>query len=89
MAHHLFSQDQGMLIASFEKFNKDDIKKSIKAHLTEYPNDVLELCKDCPKNNINRFMGYQIIDFYQVNPKNAKPSKVYVRGNAQCFISLK
>jgi ribosomal protein S15P/S13E len=89
VAHYLFSQDEGMMIATFEKFDKELIRKEIVNHLTKNPKDVLEHCKDYPKDNINRFLGYNILSFYQVNPKNNKPSKVYTKGNKEYFLSLK
>ena len=51
VAHYLFSQDEGMMIATFEKFDKELIRKEIVNHLTKNPKDVLEHCRDNPRNN--------------------------------------
>jgi DNA polymerase III delta subunit len=88
MTHSLFSQEKDMPIAFFEKFNKQDIKETIIEHLSENPTDTLELCKEYSKRDIKRFYGSEIIAFYEINPKNNKPSLVFKRGSKNCFKSL-
>jgi hypothetical protein len=88
MQHLLFSQNQDMPIEFFEKFDRQEIKQRIIDALKKDPTDVIEHCREYPKNNVKKFYGNEILSFYQVNPKNGKPSKVITRGNKEYFMSL-
>lgn len=82
LQHSLFSQDQDRVIAFFDKFNKEDIKAAIIEHLTNFPDDVLEHCKEYPKGEI----GQEIINFYQMN--KGVPSKVVMKGDREYYKKL-
>lgn len=88
MAHYLFSQDNDMLIESFDKFDRDAIKKEIINHLIVNPLDTVEHLKDYSKNEYKRFSGYKIVNLYAVNPKNKKVSLIITRGYKQYFRNI-
>jgi hypothetical protein len=88
MNHYLFSQEQDMLVASFDKFDRTTIKNEIINHLRVCPNDTIEHCKDYTKNELKRFMGYNILNFYRVNPKNKKVSLIVTRGNKEYYRNI-
>jgi hypothetical protein len=83
MKHYLFSQEQDMLVASFDKYDRNTIKNEIINHLKNNPTDVIEHCKDYTKNELKRFLGYKILNFYGVNPKSNKVSLIVTRNNKE------
>jgi len=87
MNYLLFSQDQEQPIKWFSKFDKEEIKTEIINHLKEHKTDVLEFCKDFSKTDLKKYVGYNIIDFYQNNKE--VPSKVILRGNKEYFKPLR
>ena len=90
LQHSLFSQNQEMTIAFFDKYDKENIKKSIINHLTENPSDTLEHCKEWSgENAYKNNLGSEILNFYSVNPKNNKPSLIITKGNNEYYKSLK
>lgn len=86
--HSLYSQNNEMPIAFFEGFNRDNIKEQIIEHLKENPTDTVELCKEFKGNDVRKYYGNEILNFYEVNPKNNQPSLVVIKGNKQYFKSL-
>lgn len=86
--YYLFSQKDDQLIESFEKFDKQAILDAIKKHLTNNPKDTIELVTDYSKNEIKRYYGYKILDFYEVNPKNGLPSKCILKGDKTFYKKL-
>jgi hypothetical protein len=88
MSHYLFSQEQDMLVASFDKFDRTTIKNEIINHLRVCPNDIIEHCKDYTKSELKRFMGYKILNFYRVNPKNKKVSLIVTRDNKEYYRNI-
>jgi hypothetical protein len=85
LAHKLYSQDQDLFIAYFDKFDKQEIKNTIIDFLKQNPNDVLEHCKEYSKTDIKKYYGSEIISFYGMNPKNGKVSKIITKGNKDYF----
>jgi hypothetical protein len=85
-AHSLYSQNLDMTVKFFDKFDKGEIKKSIIEHLTQYPNDVLEHCKEYSKNNIKKYYGMEVINFYQNHNNN--PCLVILRGDKKYYRKL-
>lgn len=85
MAHYLFSQNQDMLVTSFASFNKELIKKEIIELLRKNPNDVIEHCKDYNKSDIKKYLGFNILNLYMINPKNNKASLVVNRNGNEYF----
>jgi hypothetical protein len=75
-----------MPVKWFTKFDKEEIKTEIINHLKEHKTDVLEFCKEFSKKDLKRYVGYNIIDFYQNNKE--VPSKVVLRGNKEYFKPL-
>ena len=76
-----------MPIKWFEKFDKERIKTEITKHLKENTTDVLEFCREFSAKDLKKYVGYEIIDFYQNNPKNI-PSKIITKGNKEYFKPL-
>ena len=85
MAHYLFSQESDMLVATFDKFDRKAIKSEIINHLQVCPTDTLEHCKDYTKHELKRFVGYNILNFYRINPKNKKPSLIITRNGKEYY----
>ena len=88
MKHHLFSQDNDMLIATFDKFDREVIKNEIIDHLRNNPTDTIEHCKDYTKHELKRFYGYNILNFYKVNPNNNKVSLIVTKGNKEYYRNI-
>ena len=88
MAHYLFSQDQDMIVATFDKFDREQIKKEIIEYLKVCPLDTVEHCRDFTKTELKRFYGYQILNVYRVNPKNKKVSLIVTRGKKEYYRSI-
>jgi hypothetical protein len=82
MKHLLFSQDKDMPIQWFDKFDAAEIKGAIIKHLTENPADVLEHCKEYSKEDIKKYYGHEILNFYKCN-SGGVPSKVILKGNKE------
>ena len=78
--YSLYSQLNEMPIAFFEKFDRVQIKQTIVKHLNENKTDTLELCREYDKQNIKRHYGNEILQFFEVNKKNDKPSLCILRG---------
>lgn len=88
LKHHLFSENEDMPIAWFEKFDKDEIKTAIIKHLTEHPNDILEHCKEL-NDTVSQLLGQsEILGFYEINPTNKRPSRIVMKGNKKYYKSL-
>ena len=88
VTHSVFSQDQDMFIAFFEKFNKAEIKAAIVDHLTANPGDTLEHCKEYSQSSIKKYYGVEIINFYAVNPKSGQPSRIIIKGDREYYKPL-
>ena len=86
--YSLYSQLKDMPIAFFEKFDRVQIKQTIVKHLNENKADTLELCREYDKKNISKFYGTQILQIFEVNPKNNKPSICITRGNKMYYKTL-
>jgi len=82
----LFSLEQDMPIKWFEKFDKEEIKTAIINHLTEHKTDQLEFCREFSAKDLKKYIGYEIIDFYQNN--NNKVCKVITKGNREFYKPL-
>lgn len=83
--HYLLSENTENKIAVFNSFDSNEIKNKIVEHLTSNPSDTLELCK---VSNDKKYVGDDIIDFFAVNPKNQKVSKIITRGTKEYFKEL-
>lgn len=88
MAHYLFSMASETMIASFDRFNKEAIKKAIIGHLRQFPNDCVEHCKDFSSTDFRQYYGHEILNFYKVNVMNSKISKVVTKGNRTLYVSI-
>lgn len=87
LKHSLYSQDLDMPVAFFEVFNKENIKSEIISHLKRYPKDTLEHCKEYNKDDVKRFYGNQVINFYKTNRKG-EVCKVIMKGNKEFLKSI-
>lgn len=77
MKYQLISQVTGDIIHPFAIFDKEAIKAKIIEYLKDNKTDCIEYCKD-----------FEIISFYEINPKNNLPSLVILKGNKQFYKSL-
>ena len=80
MKHALVSQNSDLFIEWFDKFDAAAIKKAIIEHLQKCPCDTIEHVKEYSKEDIKKYYGYEIINFYEVNKKNGLPSLVITKG---------
>lgn len=85
----IYSKNEGRTIKWFECNNKNNVRNFIKEWFANNPTDIIELGKEYPKNNPKRYLGYQIVGVYVINPKTNKPSLKYSCGNKTCFRDLK
>jgi len=88
MRHALVSQNSDLFIAWFDTFDAAAIKKAIINHLQKCPCDTIKHVKEYSKEDIKKFYGYQIINFYEVNPKTKLPSLVITKGNKTFYRKL-
>lgn len=89
LQHSLFSWNQDMPVAYFEKYDRKEIKNAIIKHLNENPTDTIEHCKEWSEvNAYKNNVGSEILNFYSMNPKNNKPSLIIMRGDKEYFKSL-
>ena len=59
------------------KFNRNYILNAIIEHLNSYPTDTIELRKDWDTEKLDKkYLGKEVLDLYEVNPNNGKPSKI-------------
>ena len=74
-------------IATFETFDKDAIRNAIISHLNANSGDIVEHSKDwgTAKDKTN---FPQSVNFYEVNPKNGKPSLIIQKENKTFYKSL-
>ena len=86
--YSLYSQQKEMAIAFFEKFDKVQIKQAIIKHLNENKADTLELCREYDKKDIKKYYGNEILQFFEVNKKNGKPSLCIQRGGKTYYKAL-
>ena len=80
MRHALVSQNSDLFVEWFEVFDSTAIKKAIIKHLEKHPCDTIEHVKEYSKEDIKKYYGYEIINFYEVNPKTKLPSLVITKG---------
>ena len=84
MTHYLFG-DEG-LIDAFEQYDRDKIKAAIIKHLHEHPEDLVEHCKDYEDHR--KYLGYETINVYQINPLNERASLIITKGDKEFFKSI-
>lgn len=86
--HALYSQDQDQFIKWFDKYDAQAIKEAIVEHLGKNPDDTLEHCKGYGKGSVKNYYGHEIVNFYENNPKNGKPCKVYMKNGKEYLRAL-
>jgi hypothetical protein len=86
--HLLWSWNSDTAIQWFDKFDKDAIKTAIVKHLENNPTDTVEHSKDYRKSDLRKFVGYDILNFYQLNAKG-EPCLVITRGDKEYLRKLK
>lgn len=86
--YFIFSQDQEIPVEFYQKFDKDRIKTAIIKHLSDNPEDVIELCREYDNNDPKRFYGMEIISFFQMN-KKGQVCKVILKGEREFLKPLK
>lgn len=88
MKHYLTSWNSDTDIQTFEVFDSELIKKAIIEWLTANPIDTLEHSKDLTPEEKKKYVGRNILDFYAVNPKSNKVSKIITKGEKEYYLSL-
>lgn len=88
MKHSLFSQNQDMPVKWYDKFDKQAIKTDIIALLSNDPTDVIEHCKEFSKADQRKYVGQEILNFYEINPKSKQPSKIVIVGDRKLYKPL-
>lgn len=88
MEHFLFSDHAVGIMSYFEKYDKEAIRKAIKEHLFANPNAIIEHCKNYSKSDYKKFLGHEIINLYEMNPKNNLPSLIVTRGNKTYYKTI-
>ena len=86
--HALFSQDQDQFIKWLDKYDAQAIKEAIVEHLGNNPDDTVEHCKEYGKGSVKNYYGHEIVNFYENNPKNGKPCKVYMKNGKEYLRAL-
>ena len=79
MKHLLYSQDKEQIIKSFDNFDAEKLKTEIKEWLINNPTDTVEHCKEYSKEDREKYLGYDIINFYE-NSRSGKPCLIVLRG---------
>lgn len=74
--HSIYSQDRDKVIGEFDEITPE-VKQLIIDHLTENPHD-------CVEHTIKN----TVVDFYEVNPKSGKPSKVILKDSRYFYKPL-
>lgn len=85
LKHYLFSDQINDIIKTYDKFDAEVIKNDIVKHLEKYPNDLVEHQREYINKND---YGNDIVNFYEVNPKNKQPSVIITKGNNEYYKSL-
>ena len=76
-----------MTTTLFLQYPKCSTCQKAKKWLTENPTDTLEHCKDYSKKDLKKYVGYEIINFYE-NNKVGVPSLVFIRGGKEYYKPL-
>tara|TARA_R110000772_G_scaffold6250_12_gene21975 strand:- start:5158 stop:5427 length:270 start_codon:yes stop_codon:yes gene_type:complete len=86
--YYLYSTDYDTKIATFKRFNHDEVKAAIFNHFTKEENrlDILEWTKE----DLNlETVGDDIIDFYGINPRTTSSvCKLVFRGKKTFYRKL-
>lgn len=75
---HFLLDENDNTIATFYTFNADAIKAEIVKYLIANPAGSLTHEKE---HADKKYAGYEILNWYEVNKKNGKPSKVCFNGS--------
>lgn len=85
---HYLETDLGVFYES-ETFSSDEIKAEIIERLKEFPNDLIEHCRDWDnKAQSKKHCGRKTVNLYEVNPKTGNPSLIITKGNKTYYKSL-
>jgi len=83
--YYLESELTEKKVAIFPVFIREAIRQAIIQHLQSHPSDTLHYYK---VSTDDEFVGDNLIDFYAINPKNKKPSKLVFKGEKTFYKSL-
>jgi hypothetical protein len=83
--YYLESEISEKRIVEFAQFNRVAIQKAIIYYLQNNPTDTVLYYK---VSHDEEFVGDDLIDFYAINPKNGKPSKLIFKGDKTYYKSL-
>lgn len=83
--YYLQSQNTNEIIKRFDLFDKEAIRTAIIDHLKKNSTDTVEYYKE---SKDKRFVGNDLLDFYEVNPKSKEVSKCILKGAKTYFRSI-
>lgn len=77
---HFLVDEYDNTIATFNTYDSEAIKAGIVAHLTAHPQG----CVTHEKTQTDKkYAGNEMLNYYEINPKNSKPSKVCYSGGGK------
>lgn len=85
--HYIISETHG-IIFSCEDYKPAELKAAIIKQLIEHPKDSVDHCKDFNKADARKYYGHELINSYEINPNNGKPSKLIYKGDKTFYKSL-
>jgi hypothetical protein len=83
--YYIESEISEKRIVEFPEFNRLAILKAIVYYLQNNPTDTIHYYK---VSNDDMYVGDDLIDFFAINPKNGKPSKLIFKGNKTFYKTL-
>ena len=86
MKHYI--KDDENLNVEFETFDSQIMTELIINHLKENPQVMVTHLREYAPHLKKKYYGNEVIDIYEINPKNNKPSKLIVKGNNTYYKTL-
>jgi hypothetical protein len=83
--YYLESELTERRIVEFPVFIREAIRQAIIQHLQSHPTDTVHYYK---VSDDDEFVGDDLIDFYAINPRNGKTSKLVFKGEKIFYKSL-
>lgn len=83
--YYLQSQHTDQVIQRFQSFDKEAIRTAIISHLKANASDTVEYYKE---SKDKKYVGDDLLDFYEVNQKSNKVSKLIFKGSKTFYRSI-
>jgi len=88
MKHFIYSADLETDVISLNEFDKNLLLTTIVNHLSNYPDDMLTHEKEFTPEEKRKYVGRNVINVYEINPKSGKPSLCFTKGNKTFYKDL-